>query len=272
MVDPIGAVLEYDVSLQLALSPDSDGLPVRRQFGEFIDCSMFGSSPIILRSLRAIYPQSYRDLTPVASVIVDYGSFVVRNDSPYEKWQDVIDDFKKNPRGVTVAGGSSRASMDHIIAVMAFNKSGVNATRLKYIPYDAGGQAMVGLLSGETRLLSTGLSEAIALADQGEVRILAMTAPERLDRYADVPTLVEQGVPAVFANWRGFFAAPGITDQQYDRFVSLLSKMYMTEEWQDIKENRGWTDFFVSGEDFVKFLGQQELEMAKLLRELGLLD
>jgi putative tricarboxylic transport membrane protein len=233
---------------------------------------MISSSPIILRSLREIYPQSYRDLTPVASVIVDYGAFVVRVDSPYVKWQDVIDDFLINPRGVNVAGGSSRASMDHIIAALAFKKSGVDANQLKYIPYNAGGHAMVGLLSGETQLLSTGLSEAITLADQGEVRILAMTAPKRLDRYPDVPTLAEQGIPAVFANWRGFFAAPGISAEQFDQFVSLLAKMYETQEWQDIRENRGWTDFFVSGEDFVAFLGQQELEMAALLRELGLLD
>ena len=233
---------------------------------------MISSSPIILRSLRKIYPQSYRDLTPVASVIVDYGAFVVRNDSPYKKWQDVIEDFAKNPRGVNVAGGSSRASMDHIIAALAFKKSGVDANQLKYIPYNAGGHAMVGLLSGETQLLSTGLSEAIALAEQGEVRILAMTAPQRLDRFPNVPTLTEQGVPAVFSNWRGFFAAPGISDQQFDRFVRVLSEMYATEEWQSIRENRGWTDFFLAGDEFVAFLGQQELEMAELLRELGLLD
>ena len=41
---------------------------------------MISSSPIILRSLRKIYPQSYRDLTPVASLVVDYGAFVVRID------------------------------------------------------------------------------------------------------------------------------------------------------------------------------------------------
>lgn len=233
---------------------------------------MISSSPIILRSLRKIYPQSYHDVIPVASVVVDYGAFVVRVDSPYEKWDDVIDDFSKNPRGVNVAGGSSRASMDHIVAALAFRKSGVNAKQLKYIPYNAGGHAMVGLLSGETQLLSTGLSEAIALADQGEVRILAMTAPERLERVPDVPTLAEQGVPAVFSNWRGFFAAPGTTDEQLRQFERLLSDLYETEEWETVRENRGWTNFFVAGEDFAAFLDSQEQEMSELLRELGLLE
>lgn len=233
---------------------------------------MISSSPIILRSLRKMYPQSFHDLTPVASVVVDYGAFVVRNDSPYRSWQDLIDDFAKNPRRVNVAGGSSRASMDHIVAALAFRKSGVDAKQMKYIPYNAGGHAMVGLLSGETQLLSTGLSEAIALAEQGEIRILAMTAPARLGNLPDVPTLEEQGVPAVFANWRGFFAAPGTTAARLEEFRSTLAAMFATAEWRTIRDVRGWTDFFVSGEEFVAFLADQERDMAELLNELGLLN
>lgn len=233
---------------------------------------MISSSPIILRSLRKIYPQSYHDIVPVASVVVDYGALVVRVDSPYQEWQDVVDDFSNNPRGVNVAGGSSRASTDHIVAALAFQKSGLDARQLKYIPYNAGAHAMVGLLSGETQILSTGLSEAIALADQGEVRILATTAPERLDRVPDIPTLAEQGVPAVFSNWRGFFAAPGTTSAQRLQFEKILEGMYETEEWRSIRENRGWTNFFVAGDEFVAFLNQQEQEMSELLQELGFLN
>jgi putative tricarboxylic transport membrane protein len=233
---------------------------------------MITSSPIILRSLRKIYPQSFRDLTPVASVVVDYGAFVVKKESPYLTWHDLIADFSKNPRGVNIAGGSTRASMDHIVAALAFKKSGVDPKKLKYIPYNAGGHAMVGLLSGETQVLSTGLSEAIALADQGEVRILAITSAKRLARFPDAPTLTEQGVPAVFANWRGFFAAPGTTREQVGRFHGAFSSMYATDAWRTIRDNRGWTDFFVSGDEFLAFLVQQEQEMAELLRELGLLN
>lgn len=233
---------------------------------------MISSSPIILRSLRKVYPQSFRDLTPVASVVVDYGAFVVRNDSPYQSWSDVLDAFNENPRGVNVAGGSSIGSMDHIVAALAFSRSGVDASQLKYIPYNAGGHAMVGLLSGEAQLLSTGLSEAIALAQQGEVKILAMTGESRIARAPEVPTFVEQGVPAVFANWRGFFAAPGASTEQIDSWSEQLSRLYETEEWQTIRDNRGWTDFMISGDEFVAFLEQQEREMAVLLRDLSLLE
>jgi putative tricarboxylic transport membrane protein len=232
---------------------------------------MVSSTSIILRSLRDNFEFSYRDLTPIASAITDYGAFVVRVDSPYQSWQDVIDDYRKDYRRVNIAGGSSRGSTDHVVAALAFAKSGLDVRRLKYIPYNAGGHAMVGLLSGETQLLSTGLSEGAALAEQGEVRILAITAPERLPLFPEVPTLAEQGVPAIFANWRGFLAAPGLDPRLVRDYELLLEKTLATEMWQELRDSRGWSHLHVSGDDFEDFLAEQERELSVLLANLGLL-
>jgi putative tricarboxylic transport membrane protein len=232
---------------------------------------MVSSTSIILRSLRDNFPHTYRDLTPIASVIADYGAFVVRVDSPYLSWQDVIDDYRRDYRRVNIAGGSSRGSTDHVVAALAFAKSGLDVKRLKYIPYNAGAHAMVGLLSGETQLLSTGLSEGAALAEQGEVRILAITAPERLSLFPEVPTLVEQGVPAIFANWRGFLAAPGLDPRLAQDYELLLEELLATEEWQQLRDSRGWSHLHVSGDDFESFLAEQERELSMLLADLGLL-
>ncbi len=231
---------------------------------------MISSTPIVLKSLKNIFPQSYKDLTPVAAVIADYGAFVVVADSKYTDWQQVIADFERDPRNVLIAGGSVIGGMDHVVAAMAFKKSGVDAKTLRYIPYNAGAKAMVGLLSGETQLLSTGLSEALALAAQGEVRILAMTAATRLDHAPDVPTITEQGVDLVFTNWRGFFGAPGLPDDKVKEFQDLLLRMYDTEEWEDIRQKRGWSNLYISGDDFIDFLADQETEMGFLMDELGL--
>lgn len=233
---------------------------------------MVNSASFILRSLLKKIPNNYNDLTPIASVIADYGAFVVRIDSPYVDWQDVIDDYRKDYRRVNIAGGSSRGSTDHIVAALAFSKSGLDVSRLKYIPYNAGGQAMVGLLSGESQILSTGLSEAVTLAKQGEVRILAITAPERLSLFPDVPTLQEQNVDAVFANWRGFFAPPGIALDDINEYRSLLEDLVKVEGWQQLRAARGWSSLHLSGTDFKQFLAMQEVDLSELLDELGLLE
>lgn len=236
------------------------------------DTLLITSTPIILRSLKKIFPQSYKDLTPVATIIADYGAFVVKENSAYQNWQQMIDDYKKDPRNVKIAGGSVRGGMDHVVAALAFKKSGVDAKQLRYIPYNAGAKAMVGLLSEETQMLSTGLSEALALAEQGEVRILAMTAAERLDYAPAIPTVAEQGADMTFTNWRGFFAAPNIPRKKVKEFQSLLGKMYNTPQWEAIRQKRGWSNLYISDDKFTNFLKQQEQEMAILMSELGIIS
>ena len=231
---------------------------------------MISSAPIILGSLRGLFPQGFRQLEPVAAVIADYGAFVVRDDSPHRDWPSLARAFAAEPRAVKFAGGSARGSMDHLVAALALKMSGHNPDELRYIPYDSGGQAMVGLLSRETQVLSTGLSEAVFLAEQGEVRILAMTAPSPLAEFADLPTLIESGVQASFVNWRGFFAAPGFPAANKAFYLAQLQRMYATEPWQAIRAARGWTDFFIPADDFQRFLNDQEALLDQLLLELGL--
>jgi putative tricarboxylic transport membrane protein len=230
---------------------------------------MITSTPIILRSLKGIFPQSYKDLTPISSVIADYGAFVVAADSPYHSWNDLITHAKTNPREVNVAGGSAKGSMDHVVAALAYKKSGLDPKSLKYIPYNAGAKALVGLLSGETQVLSTGLSEVLALAQQGEVRILASTAPERIAAAPDVVTLKELNIDMEFTNWRGFFAAPNLNESQIAEFHQMLEAMYQRDEWQKIRMSRGWNDLYIKGDEFKLFLEQQEIELKILLKELG---
>ncbi|WP_419831874.1 tripartite tricarboxylate transporter substrate binding protein [Endozoicomonas atrinae] len=235
------------------------------------DTLMVNSTPIVIRSLSKVFPQSFRDLTPVAATIGDFGAFVVRADSPYTSFEQVAEAFVKNPRSVKVAGGSARGSMDHLVAAMAFKAAGGDQRRVKYVAYDAGGKAMASLLSGETDILSTGLSEALTLADAGEVRVLVMTGEERSDAAPEVPILKELGYDTSFVNWRGFFGAPNLSEDRKAEFVQTLEKMYDTAEWKEVRARYGWSEIFKPDQKFVAFLSDQEEEVGSLMRELGFL-
>ncbi|PML81258.1 tripartite tricarboxylate transporter substrate binding protein [Enterovibrio norvegicus] len=232
---------------------------------------MVNSTPIVIRSLSKVFPQSFRDLTPIAATIGDYAAFVVPKDSKYTSFKEIVADYKENPRSIAVAGGSSRGGMDHLVAAMAFKAAGGDPKRVKYVAYDAGGKAMAGMLSGETQVLSTGFSEALALKNAGEVRILAVTSDARSAAAPDVPTLKEQGYDASFVNWRGFFGAPGLSDAQADEYAQTLEKMYATDEWVEVRDRNGWTEIFKPRAEFVTFLEGQEQEVGALMKELGFL-
>jgi putative tricarboxylic transport membrane protein len=237
----------------------------RRQQGTL----MVNSTPIIIRSLTGVFPQSFRDLTPIASVIADYAAFVVPVNSKLKTWKDAVAAFKKDPRSVKVAGGSVKGGMDHLVAALAFEAAGGNPLDVVYVPYDAGGKAMAGLLSGDTQILSTGYSEAVGLTKQGEIRILAITSDQRLKPTPDVPTLKELGYDASFANWRGFFGAPGLPKDKAEGFEAMLKKMYNTKEWEQIRTRRGWENLYNPGQEFYGFLEKQEKVIGDLMRTLG---
>lgn len=233
------------------------------------DILMVNSTPIVIRALSGAIPFSHRDLTPVANLIADYGAFVVRNDSPLTSWQQVIEQLKTNPSGLKFAGGSARGSMDHLVAAQAIAAAGIPGRQLRYIPYDAGGQAKAGLLSGEVELLSTGLSEALELANGGQARILAMTAEQPVADYPEIPTLKSLGYDMSFTNWRGFFAAPGTAPEQIAAYNDTLQKMLQTPEWEVVRARNGWINLYQGPQEFAAALAEQEQELKQVMLDLG---
>ncbi len=232
---------------------------------------MVNSTPIVIRSLTGVFPQSFRDLTLVAGTIGDYAAVVVGKDSPINSMDELLAAYRADPNGTAVGGGSVPGGMDHLVAAMVMQAAGEDPTAVKYIPYDAGGDAMAALLSGEIDALSTGFSEAVALAEAGEVKILGVTSDERVAAYADAPTMKEQGLDTSFVNWRGFFAAPGLPADQLAAYQDAITKMYDTPEWEAVRSRNGWVNIHNNGDDFRAFLEKQEQEIGDLMRKLGFL-
>ncbi|WP_341864015.1 tripartite tricarboxylate transporter substrate binding protein [Gymnodinialimonas sp. 57CJ19] len=232
---------------------------------------MVNSTPIVIRSLTGVFPQSFRDLTLVAGTIGDYAALVVPADSELTSMADLVSAYQTDATAFAIGGGSVPGGMDHLVAAMAMEAAGEDPTGFNYIPYDAGGAAMAGLLSGEIQALSTGFSEAVTLAEQGEVRILGVTAPERVDAYADAPTMMEQDIDVEFVNWRGFFAAPGLDDETVANMRAAIAAMYDTPEWETVRAQNGWVNIHNPGDDFETFLENQEQQIGDLMRTLGFL-
>lgn len=232
---------------------------------------MVNSTPIVIRSLTGVFPQSFRDLTLIAGTIGDYAAIVVSKNSDINNMADLIAAYDADPSATAIGGGSVPGGMDHLVAAMAMEAAGRDALAVKYIPYDAGGKAMAALLSGEIAALSTGLSEAIDLANAGEVRIIGVTSDERVPAAADAMTMKEQGIDMSFVNWRGFFAAPGLPADKVAAYQDAIAKMYDTPEWEVVRARNGWVNIHNSGDDFNTFLENQEQVLGDLMRKLGFL-
>jgi len=232
---------------------------------------MVNSTPIVIRSLVGRFPYNFRDLTMIAGTIGDYAALVVNKDSPINSFKDLVDAYWSNPRSVAIGGGSVPGGMDHLVAALVMEAAHQDPTKVKYIPYDAGGKAMAALLSGEIKALSTGFSEAVTMANAGEVKIIGVTSAERVAAFKDAPTFKEQGYDAEFVNWRGFFAAPGLPKAKADEFRKVLGDMYSTPEWEAVRARNGWVNIYTPGRDFVDFLENQEKVVKNMMIKLGFL-
>jgi putative tricarboxylic transport membrane protein len=146
---------------------------------------------------------------------------------------------------------------------------GVDPTTVNYVPYDGGGELLAGILGGDVAFAATGVGEVTESAAAGDVRILAVTSEEAVEG-VDAPTLTDEGVDLVFANWRGIVAAPGISDEDRQRFVDAIEQMHDSEAWQQVLEDQGWTDAFLTGDDFTTFLTEESDRVETVMSELGL--
>ena len=232
---------------------------------------MVNSTPIVIRSLVGRFPYNFRDLTMISGTIGDYAALIVAKDSPIKDFKDLVAKYKADPKSVSVGGGSVPGGMDHLVAAMAFEAAGADPTKVKYIPYDAGGKLNAAILSGEVDVGSTGFSEAVALVKAGEMRIIAVTSDERVDALPDAQTLKEQGFDASFVNWRGFFAAPGLPADKADAYRAAIAKMYDTPEWEAVRARNGWVNIHNPGAEFEAFLVKQEKAIKDLMTKLGFL-
>jgi putative tricarboxylic transport membrane protein len=229
------------------------------------------SPPMFFVPLNGQSTLSHKDFTPIAGVIADYAAFVVDADSPFDTMNDLVDALKKDPTSVSIVGVSSPGSMDHMQFVKAVKAAGVDVKKLKYVSaQDGSGMSM--LLGGKVDVYSTGLAEASEQARAGKVKVLAITAPERLegDTVSEFPTLKEQGIDDEFVVWRGFLGPKDMDPDAVSYYEKAFKDMIETDQWKEMRDKFGWTDNYMSSEEFSTFLDEEYKEIEALMEEIGL--
>ena len=207
--------------------------------------------------------------TPIARLIEEAEAIVVPADSPFQTLDDLIAAWKADPGNTPVGGASNPGGPDHLTPMLLAQEVGVTPTAVNYVAYDGGGELLAGILGGDVAFAATGIGEVTEPAASGDVRILAVTSAEPVEG-VDAPTLTESGVDLTFTNWRGIVAAPEITEEQAQRHIDLATQVHDSEAWQQVLEDQGWTDAFITGDEFGSFLDEESQRVQGVLSELGL--
>ena len=213
-------------------------------------------------------PVTLDEVTPIARLTGEYLAIVVPAASDIQTMDDLIARLKEDPGAVSWAGGSA-GGVDHIVVGQIAAAAGVDPTRINYIPFSGGGEALAAILGGQVTTGVSGTGEWQGQIESGDLRLLAVTAPERLEGF-DAPTLKEAGLDIDTQNWRMVAAPPDISEEEQQQLVELVEQMVNSETWQQILERNSWENTFLAGEEFQAYLAEQIEQTTEILANLGI--
>ncbi len=229
---------------------------------------LIGGFTLVSAAITNKSPVNLTNVTPIARLTGEYEILVVPTNSPLRNLGDLVAKLKADPRSISWAGGSA-GSTDHVLAAMVAEAVGIDGSKVNYVPHAGGGEAMTSILGGHVSVGVGGWNEYEAQIKDGKLRAIGVAAPSRLPGH-NVPTFKEQGVNVELANWRGVFAAPGITDAEVKELTAALETIAKSDAWKKTREERGWLDYYLGKAEFDKFIAAQQAQMQKTLTELGL--
>jgi putative tricarboxylic transport membrane protein len=182
---------------------------------------------------------------------------------------ELIDKFKADPGSISWGGGSAGGT-DHILAGLIAQSVGIDGSKVNYVPFSGGGEALAAILGGHVTVGISGLGEWKGQIQSGELRALAISAPQKLEGI-DIPTLKEQGVDVELANWRAVVAAPGIDEAEKKALLDTIDATVKSDGWKKVLADKQWMDLYLPGDDFAALLKQENDRVTSTLKQIGLL-
>lgn len=238
------------------------------------DLIIAASSATTSRLAQGAYPGNTMDQVRwLGTIGADYGVIGVSAKSDIKTLGELMAKVKADPRSVAFAGGSAVGGWDHLKVLLTAKAAGIEDVKnVKYVAFAGGGEAMTQLMAGSVQAFTGDISEAQGFAESGDLRVLAVLSPERLPGHAaDFPTAKEQGLDVIGANWRGFYAPGGMSDDAYNFWVDAISKMYASDEWKAVMANNGLAPLAMSGPEFQDFVKKNINDIMSISKEIGIL-
>lgn len=208
----------------------------------------------------------------LAALGADYGAIIVKADSKWNTLDELIRDLKADPKGFVLGSGGSIGSQDWFKAALIAKQAGINPKDMRYVAFEGGGEALAALLGGHIQIYPGDIAEFAGQYESGKYKVLAVMSEERLPgKFGNIPTAKELGYDVVWTIWRGYYVGPKVTDEQYNYWVDLITRLTNTEEFKKEREARGLYPFTKIGKEFDEYLKKDVSKFRNLAKEAGLL-
>ena len=207
------------------------------------------------------------DFAPIVRFGLQRQGIVVKADSQFKKWQDVIDFARKNP-GQFTYGTPGPGTTPHLaIEKIALHEK----VKFQHVPFQGDAPAMTALLGGHVMAASSGVLAWIQHVKAGSFRLLLVFDPEGVEQFPDVPTFKQMGYNFDAPTAQMLSAPKRVPKPILDRLITGFSDAMMTPQFQKFAKDQELMSVKpFAGADFQKWLQAQYTMYGTFINEIGL--
>lgn len=209
------------------------------------------SASILTTTLFKQLPYTFEHFEYVCGITFEATAIAVRNDAPWKTLPEFLAEAKAKPGQIKV-GDAGAGSFTFLTAAALFAKQSVNAA---IVP--VGARRVPALLSREVHAISVHPSEVMPSVRNSEIRLLALSSPERVATFPDVPTFGELGMELGFYQFRGVFVPKGTPQAVKVALDKAFRKAAEDTGYQDAAKQRGFAVKYIGLNDFPAYVAKQ---------------
>ena len=181
---------------------------------------------------------------------------------------ELIADIKAKPPETYKYASAGVGSSPHLTAEMFKQMTGTNVL---HIPYKGSTPGVIGTMSGETQMMFTGVSSAVAHIKSGRLKALSISGPKRSPALPSVPTAGESGLPGFEADfWIGLFAPAGTPPAVVARLNSEVNRVLTSQQVKEKFLTTGVDSMVISPEAFGAIMAKDTERWGKTVQLSGL--
>jgi len=195
----------------------------------------------------------------------------VRMDSPLQSAADLIEHLRRNPGGLRIAISTSFRNHIHVGILQPLHVAGIDTEKLTIAPFRSSAQSVTALYGNHVDVVSASVGNLAAGFRSGMLRILAVSANERMGgELSVIPTWREQGVDAVFPSIQGILFPRGLGQDQLQFWDEHFRTLSQSPQWQAILQQYEVTSRYMDHTQAKQFVQTLLDENKTLMRDLGL--
>jgi tripartite-type tricarboxylate transporter receptor subunit TctC len=225
--------------------------------------ALIPNSLVLIGSHRSPDVIKLSDATFIARFVSTPNLLLVRKESPFKTFEDLIDAAKKNPGKLAGSGGAVTFG-GYFTFQLICQEAGVN---IRHVPMQGGAPTITALLGGHLDVGVVATNAVVGLLKAGDLRAL-VSSSVKLPEFPDIPTIGEKGYPnAAFGLWVGMVGPKGMEKSVVDKISKAFDKSIRNPAVIKKFEETGMQFDYLGGQEFVEEIIRDAAKIGKVIEK-----